>query len=524
MKSIYKLLSAALLILCVVSCEEEREFDDLNHSMVMTSFGGQSNIMQVNGWMSFIDLSRGVVSREWSFPSGDVVIDEDGAGISTSSEEVVKVSFVEPGTYYVNIKQQFAGSSYYLDSDFVDGSTYEEDIEVVVRDSVRASYTAYYDTKGVALTVSDDAMNQVEAGHSVTFTSTSTGVPSSIKWVLTRDDGFSADLTGDTTTSTGTYKFSVPGIYHIGMIVSSDFGNSSISNKNVIEVVASSDPVILDGVERASTNEIGLVFSRAMNDASTCDLSAFTVSIINSDEAIPCNVVSLSTLDNIVKIMLDTDIYSSDELYVSYDAAIGDLSTVDYVMAESFTDAQLTEFNLVDILGNAGFDTSFENSSASDWAYLWWGSPWDMYTMSISSDVAYSGEKSSHLNMQAYGGAIIEWRSGGSTEIYFDAVANTKYQVGFWAYVTTMTYSTDFPEGAFAPDIRANLSTDNTWGYAASFGDDTPLNEWVYRTVVVSTSTTGSTKLQFRGCNNSLPGEFDFYFDDLTVVEYEERK
>lgn len=490
--------------------------------MVTTSFGGQSNIMQINGWMSFIDLSRGVESREWTFPS-DVVVDINNEEILSSSEDVVKVSFIESGTFYVTIKQEFYGN-YYVDSAFVEATTYEEEIEIIVRDSVSASYSVYYDTKDYALNVADNAKNEVEAGHSVTFASTATGAPSSIKWNLSREDGFSEDLTGDTTTGTGTYKFSVPGTYSVTMYVSSDFGSSSITHSNLIEVVASEDPVELDGVERSSSNEIGLIFSRAMNDASTCDLSAFSVSITNSEVDVPCNVTALSSTDNIVKIMLDTDIYSSDTILVSYDAVVGDLSTVDYVMAESFTDAQLTEFNLVDILGNAGFDTSFENSSASDWVYLWWGSPWDMYTMSISSDVTYSGEKSSHLYMQAYGGAIIEWRSGGATEIYFDAVANTKYQVGFWSYVTTMTYSADFPDGAFAPDIRANLSSDNTWGYAASYGDETPLNEWIYTTIVVSTSTTGSTKLQFRGCNNSLPGEFDIYLDDLTVVEYEERK
>ncbi len=489
--------------------------------MVTTSFGGQSNIMQVNGWMSFIDLSRGVESREWTFPS-DVVVDINNEEILSSTEDVVKVSFIESGTFYVTIKQEFFGN-YYVDSAFVEATTYEEEIEVIVRDSVSASYSVYYDTKGYDLNVADNAKNVVEAGHSVTFTSTATGSPSSIKWNLSREDGFSEDLTGDTTTGTGTYKFSVPGTYSVTMYVSSDFGSSSIAHSNLIEVVASEDPVELDGVERSSSNEIGLVFSRAMNDASTCDLSAFSVSITNSEVDVPCNVTALSTTDNIVKIMLDTDIYSSDIILVSYDAVVGDLSTVDYVMAESFTDAQLTEFNLVDILGAAGFDTSFENSSSSNWVYLWWGSPWDMYTATISTDQAYTGTNSTQLWMDAYGGAIIEWREGGSTEIYFDAVANTKYQVGFWSYVTTMTYSEDFPAEAFAPDIRANLSSDNSWGYTVSFGDDTPLGEWVYKTIIVSTSTAGSTKLQFRGCNNSLPKEFNVYIDDLTIVEYESR-
>lgn len=56
---------------------------------------------------------------------------------------------------------------------------------------------------------------------------------------------------------------------------SSDFGRSSIKYTELVNVIASEDPVDFIGAERLSSNTIGLKFSRAMKDASDCPVNAF---------------------------------------------------------------------------------------------------------------------------------------------------------------------------------------------------------------------------------------------------------
>ena len=81
-KNIFKNLGflLALTMLFIWSCEDEWEAPtaEPNHAYITTSFGGVTNRMQVNDKMSFIDLSRGVESRVWTFNAGatDTAYDE----------------------------------------------------------------------------------------------------------------------------------------------------------------------------------------------------------------------------------------------------------------------------------------------------------------------------------------------------------------------------------------------------------------------------------------------------------------
>ena len=72
-----------------------------------------------------------------------------------------------------------------------------------------------------------------------------------------------------------------------------------------------------------------------MKDASDCPVNAFSLNITNGENMIPvvANIQSVSTDVNIVKLVLDTDIYNTDNITVSYDASVGNLVTLDYVYA-----------------------------------------------------------------------------------------------------------------------------------------------------------------------------------------------
>ena len=129
--------------------------------------------MQVNGWMSFLDLSRGVESRTWTFPEG-VAINLDSTEVTTSASENLKVSFIVPGVHKISLKQIFC-----KEIETEDGLTNEKEqfVEVTVLDSVRASFTALCRETGAEINLASGAKNELQGGHHIDFTVTSTGAP-----------------------------------------------------------------------------------------------------------------------------------------------------------------------------------------------------------------------------------------------------------------------------------------------------------------------------------------------------------
>jgi PKD repeat protein len=200
------------------------------------------------------------------------------------------------------------------------------------------------------------SMNEVIAGRVVNFTSTSTGEPTTMRWTITRQGGTSVELTGASVSN----KFSVPGTYDVTLKASSQFGSSSVTLKDYIKIIPSTDPVTLDEVNRDAEDVIGLVFSRAIQTPTEINKTALTVSITNGGAPVSAQILSVTKVDNIVKIKLNTKIYSSDIIKVSYDDTKGDLITEDAVNVKSFTDVQLMNFKVANLLTGSAFDSGFE--------------------------------------------------------------------------------------------------------------------------------------------------------------------
>ena len=90
----------------------------------------------------------------------------------------------------------------------------------------------------------------------------------------------------------------------------------------------------------------------------------FSLNITNGENMIPvvANIQSVSTDVNIVKLVLDTDIYNTDNITVSYDASVGNLITLDYVYATNFiSEPESFDFKMSNLLKEAGYDVGFEN-------------------------------------------------------------------------------------------------------------------------------------------------------------------
>jgi hypothetical protein len=110
MKNIKILQLIFIATLLFVGCNEEESVAliEPNHRAVVTSEMNFENTINPGGHIDFGDISRGVKSRTWTFPEGSIatIAGEEG---NTSSKDVVKGIFHQPGVYNVVLSQIFKG-------------------------------------------------------------------------------------------------------------------------------------------------------------------------------------------------------------------------------------------------------------------------------------------------------------------------------------------------------------------------------------------------------------------------------
>lgn len=237
MKTINRIL-LSLLLLLGYSCQEEYTIKkDVVQEYVTTSFGNQQCVMQVNGWMSFIDLSRGVVSRVWTFPN-DVAIGLDSTKIVTSSSENLKVSFIIPGVHKIHLKQKFC-----KEIETEDGIKDEKEqyIEVTVLDSLEASFIGKCRETEKEIALGSEAKNLVQEGHHIDFTVTSKGSPDKNTFTFIGENGKVETI--EAVNGEASYQFYTPGLYSVTLESSNRFGQSSLTYTQFIKVVVTSDTI-----------------------------------------------------------------------------------------------------------------------------------------------------------------------------------------------------------------------------------------------------------------------------------------
>lgn len=497
------------------SCKKEYEAagPEPNTALIRTSFGTGANIIQVNGQMSFIDLSRGVASRKWTFP--DFTLGMDSNKIETSSEAVVKVRFTKPGIQEVRLQQTFDGKVW-VGNTQKDVNTFDTIITVKVLDSVKATFVATRVQNNTTLVNKDDANNEVTAGKNIQFTSTSLGEPETYTWVLTRKDGLKINLSGANPQT----KLSSLGVYDMLMIASNKFGRDTVKYQNYIKVIPSTEPVELLSVKGVD-KKIELEFSRDMENPATNNPASFTLVVTNNNKTYPVKVASASRKpgkDNVLVLNTDLPIYNSDDIKVSYDATKGNLVTTDAMKATSFTDQSVVFVN-PNILATVNYDFSFENSSNSNWAYMFWGGIWEKYTLSVSTAKARTGTKSGYLQMQPGGGAIFSYRNNANEFIRFPAVKGKTYEIGMWVNVESLGDKTS------TPDIRFYWDPATDWGVGpvSNFTSTFPVNQWVFTKAKVTFSDNNNFRFQIRGHNEFNTQQLKVYIDDISLSELELR-
>lgn len=517
MKNIFKYLGfLALAAVVLWSCEDEWEAptEEPNHAYITTSFGGVTNRLQINGSMTFIDLSRGIESRLWSFPSG--VTDTAYNAISSSSDQSVKVRFISSGEHEVKLSQTYAGDVY-IGNTPSGTSTYDTTIMVTVVDSIRANFTAKRTEDNSILDHAANAMNEIVAGREVEFTFEGTGEPTDFTWTITRNDGFVITANGNP----AVVKFSSLGDYDVKVAASSELGGDMFELEKYITVIPSTDPVDLMQMIIDDRNSIRLTYSRDMQNPFNCDPAAFVLSVVNNTVEVPVAISGFSLdeqQNNIVILELDQPLFNSDVVTLSYDAEVGNLATSDFMDATSFDETRIMFVN-DNIMDDNGYDVGFENSTKSNWPYLWWGPPWDGYTNEITTAMAHSGESSMLIDMNAGGGAIFAHRDDAGTNITFNVDAKL-YEVGFWVYVEALGNG-DTGDG-WTPDFRFypnDWSAELFYGFPADF----KVGEWVYVSAEWNSASARELFFFIRGYNASSTSNHKMYIDDLTIFEKEVR-
>jgi len=507
---LFFLLAALLWTACE---KDDLKLEEPSHRVIFTSEMDFENKINVNGEMSFGDVSAGVVSRLWTFPEG--VVDIVGSDNDVTSEAAsVKAIFFKVGDYPVKLHQVFKKPAYVGQT--VTSTELDTTIIVHVLDSLKVSLEAHYLNRdgslGEALNLADMAQNELPASRIIRYTYTAIGEP--INYRFEFEGGDPALVEGPQEFIDVKYKRL--GTYGVSFVASRKrpFGRDSVGFNGLVTVVPSTDPVTLDEVTEKN-GFIALVFSREI-DPATVAPETFSVVIKNLWNTFTPAVIN-ATIDpdegNVVLLELDNEsVYNDDEVTVSYSP--GNLTSTDGIRVDAFTDQKLV-FRKVNLLKDADFDYSFENSTVDNWAYLEWGEPWDKYSFSFSTDQAYNGNKSMYLEFEPGGGMIIGNQDISGDPILVPVEKGQDYELGLWVYVVELGST---PPAALQPDIRIYWQPETDWGIGPNpeLNADFPVGEWVYSSAFVRFNDS-QAGFMIRGFNAANPEAVKVYIDNVTL-------
>ncbi|SFF68304.1 hypothetical protein SAMN04488033_10469 [Salegentibacter agarivorans] len=497
------------------ACDKEDlvNVDEPNHRVVYTSQMDFQNRIQVNDTMSFGDVSAGVISRTWTFPENGVNVIDMTTNSSTNA--IVKALFTQPGEFEVDLHQVYKDNAYV--DNILKGKELDTTIVVKVLDSIKISVQANYlnedGSLGAALTLEDMAENELEASKSVRYSLSTIGEPEDIAWSF--EGGDPSNIENETEVDV---KYRRMGTYNFQVVASRErpFGADTLSFTDFIKVIPSSDPVTLDAVIEED-GAIALHYSREM-DPTSLRSGDFSVQIENSETILNPLVANVSidqNQGNVVLLELENEaIYNDDTVTVSYTPGI--LSTLDGVAADAF-EGEKVVFSGENVLSPTAYDYSFENSTASNWPYLGWGAPWDMYDFSISETQSQLGTKSGLVELRPYGGMIIGHRDDNGNNITFPIEADKTYEIGVWIYIEEMG---TIDESVELPSLRFFWNPNTNWAVQGpSFDNSWPVGEWVYASTLAEFTAGGEYRFMIRGANTKQTEGIKFYMDNISVTE-----
>ncbi len=533
MKNLKYLKFIFIFSLLLLGCNEDESIQliEPNHRVIVTSEMNFENTINIGEHIDFADLSRGIQSRLWTFPSEAAII--GGENGNTSSKDVVKGTFTKSGVFDVILNQTFNGNVYPNEdsTEPIQGRELDTTIVVTVLAPVEASFQMNYinedGTTGAPLSLNDNAENEIVASKFVRITQNSNGSPTNFRWSLQGAKTEFLEVVDDPDAETDV-RYTKLGTWDLQFVAARTRPTDSdtIYIKNFIKVIPSTEPVTLDRVyEYETETKIGLEFSREI-DPATVVKEDFSVAIETNAGATIVPEIAGVTVDpnegNIVIIELANEImYNDDLVKVSYTP--GTLTTLDLVASEAIIDAELTDFIKINLLESSAVDYSFETTTEKNWPYLGWGGRFELFDTTVSRDQARTGEKSLYIEMEPDGGMII-----GNTEvddngdptdnINFTVEKGVTYEMGIWVYIEDLGNVTG------EANIRLYWRPGTNWGIGDNFtfSGTTPVGEWVYSSAIVSFSASGEASYMIRGVSTNTE-TMKIYIDDLTLFKLTSR-
>ena len=517
---IFQIIIITLLIFWGCGEKDDLVLIEPSHRVVFTSEMDFQNKIEVTNKLSFGDVSAGVESRTWTFPSGASIDIVGSDNDQTSTEANVTAFFNQIGEFPIQLSQTFKSDAFVGET--VRGRNLDTTIIVTVLDSIQAALKAEYvlpdGTIGEELDLTDGAENLIAAARTIRFTYTGTGEPANLSWEL--EGGDPEVITVSANELDVKYKFL--GTYDLKMKASRarPFGEDEISIDNFVKVVASTDPVVVDDITEKDGN-IAIVFSREL-DPTTINKEDFFVKVINSwqyenDPAIASASIDPDQGNVVILELIDESLYNDDEIKVTYTP--GEIFSLDGVKADGFEE-KLLVFKTVNLLEGFDWDWSFENSNPEDWQYLGWdGDEWQRYVITMSEEKAYSGNRSMFLELLDKGGMAVSLKDANGENVTFPARAGQAYEIGVW--VNLQDFGDNNPTGLL-PDLRLYLGPDTNWGIGPNpaFSEEFPTDQWIYSKDYFEFQDTGDDKFfMIRGFNASNRAPIKFFVDNIVLAE-----
>ncbi len=368
------------LLLCgaiLWSCEEESTVP-LNTDFSDALGSRTRPTIQVGDFSSFVDLSRGVVSRNWIVPSNGEILNANGK--DPSSLNIIHVKFDEVGVFQVTLQSTFADPSVTLDTTF----------SVTVLDFIttKIGYTLSKTDADNGIFTEAIGNIEVEAGSTVYYGDISIGAPDTREWTF---QGGTPETSGEEPADTlVAVLYKRLGTFDLELISSRKFPKGkadTVSLEDFITIIPSTKPVEVVEVAENGDGAIQVFFSRGI-EASTvlaAGLGSFRLMVDGVETNIESARVDNSD-ESIVNFTVAENIKNTQTATIEYLGGAGIFSTDSYEL-DPFgpEDVALYAPNLM-----APVDPGFESGTVASWDPIG-GNETTGATFSASTEEAFSG-------------------------------------------------------------------------------------------------------------------------------------
>lgn len=534
----YKYLVPCFLIgMLGYSCSQEKPDYDvepigcISDIVVNTELSDAVEVVQllVDGTAQFVNLSQGLVSNEWIFPEG-VVQTLDGEAVTSVFSNEIEVKFITVGEYSVIARQTFEEPLVYIGDAIVESNIYEKVIDVTVNERMEVSFTAKLLNTTDEFVIAENAANEVESGSIVTFTVTSTQNPTTNKFILTYDDGYSAEA--DASYSAGVYQanatISKVGLVDVKLVSENSLESNFIEIKGLIQGMPASEPFVAESYSIVSDKMISIILSGEVDPESLeAAQSSFICNVTNSNgfnQNYAC-LLGLNQYSNKeLQLTFSDSIYGDDVVTLNYSASGSNaLKTYDSRELDAITDIilQITP-EIITINPLWSFEVT-DNTS-------YWGQGWQNgFAHSFVADPTNAENTVLKIDMQTEVNGI-----GGkdTTDPQAKIMSNTDVMQGSFVEGELYTFSYDLYIPAYGSGSRIAIQladTPNSWmGDNIIFNDyyldlsGCPAGEWftINRTQILTSSQALPDALGGSFIVQAWPDTITdcIYIDNITVT------